>query len=119
MFSLQLRIREEDQDSVVAELWERGTTGIVQREETLEAFFEGETDRGTLLDQFAAFSPRIAPCGEDDWVRRTEDSFPPQLIGERFFLVPPWNSDPAPAGRMRLEINPGLACGTGWHPCTR
>ena len=24
-----------------------------------------------------------------------------------------------PEGRLRLEVNPGMACGTGWHPCTQ
>ena len=76
-------------------------------------------DRAALLRDLGAFSPEIVTYPETDWVHRTEESFPPQLIGNRFFLVPPWNGDATPAGRIRLEINPGLACGTGWHPCTR
>ena len=43
----------------------------------------------------------------------------PMLAGERFFLVPPWCDDPAPPGRLRLEIYPGMACGTGRHPATQ
>src|SRR6185369_273378 len=30
-----------------------------------------------------------------------------------------WNTEPTPTGRLRLEINPGLQCGTGRHPCTQ
>src|SRR5450756_1277044 len=119
MFSLLLHVDEEDQDPVIAELWERCTTGVVQRHDALEGFFDDNADRHALLRDFGAFSPEIVTYLETDWVRRTEESFPAQFIGARFFLVLPWDHDPAPAGRIRLEINPGLACGTGWHPCTR
>jgi ribosomal protein L11 methyltransferase len=119
LFSLLLRVPERDQDLVIAELWERGTTGIVEQHGGLEAFFNNPADSIALVRHFAPFSPEVIETDNIDWVRRTEQSFPPQLIGNRFFLVPPWNEDPAPPGRIRLEINPGLACGTGWHPCTR
>jgi ribosomal protein L11 methyltransferase len=41
------------------------------------------------------------------------------LVGESFFLVAPWREDPTPIGRLRLEITPGMACGTGRHPATQ
>jgi ribosomal protein L11 methylase PrmA len=119
MFSLLLHVDEDDQDFVIAELWQRGTAGVVQLHETLDAFFDDDADPQELLRDFDAFSPELVSPPETDWIRRTEESFPAQLVGERFFLVPPWNHDPTPPRRMRLEINPGLACGTGWHPCTR
>jgi ribosomal protein L11 methyltransferase len=119
LFSLLLRVPEQDHDLVIAELWERGTAGVVQQDGALEAFFDDAADSTALFRHFAPFSPEVRQSEHADWVRQTQDSFPPQLIGDRFFLVPPWNRDPAPAGRIRLEINPGLACGTGWHPCTR
>jgi ribosomal protein L11 methyltransferase len=119
LFSLLLRVPEQDQDLVIADLWERSTAGVVQQHGALEAFFDDAADSTALLRHFAPFSPEIRRSEQADWIRHTEESFPPQLIGSRFFLVPPWNRDPTPAGRIRLEINPGLACGTGWHPCTR
>ena len=54
-----------------------------------------------------------------DWVQHTRDAWPPLLVGERFFVVAPWRAEPTPPGRLRLEINPGMQCGTGQHPCTR
>src|SRR5205085_2494208 len=41
------------------------------------------------------------------------------LVGEKFFIVAPWRTEPTPPGRFRLEINPGMQCGTGQHPCTQ
>jgi ribosomal protein L11 methyltransferase len=119
LFSLLLRVDEQNQEIVIGDLWELGTMGIVQHSGALEAFFDNTADTEELLRRFASLLPRVIRQEETDWVRRTEESFPPQLIGNRFFLVPPWNHEAAPAGRLRLEINPGLACGTGWHPCTR
>jgi ribosomal protein L11 methyltransferase len=43
----------------------------------------------------------------------------PQLVGERFFLVPGWRDDPAPEGRFRIAVNPGMAFGTGRHETTQ
>jgi ribosomal protein L11 methyltransferase len=43
----------------------------------------------------------------------------PVAVGRRFFLLPDWRDDPPPAGRVPIKINPGLACGTGWHEATQ
>ena len=43
----------------------------------------------------------------------------PVLAGERFFLVPPWCDDTAPAGRLRMPMPPGTASGTGLHASTQ
>ncbi len=56
---------------------------------------------------------------DTDWVQHTYDAWPATLVGETFFLVAPWCKDPTPPGRIRLEINPGMQCGTGQHPCTQ
>lgn len=119
MFSILLQIPEHERDRVIAELWDQGTTGLVEHADNTEAFFEYTADREILASRFAQWSPRFIEQADTDWVRRIEQSFPPLLIGERLFLVPPWNTDPVPPNRLRLEINPGLACGTGWHPCTQ
>jgi ribosomal protein L11 methyltransferase len=95
----------------VADLYEAGTAGIIEHDGWVEAFFE---ERET-----AARFGEPQPADSTDWVQHTYDAWPPMLVGERFFLVAPWRTEPTPAGRMRLEINPGLQCGTGQHPCTR
>jgi ribosomal protein L11 methyltransferase len=95
----------------IAELYSAGTLGIIEHEGWVEAFF---ADRAVAA-QFG--EPREAP--DIDWVRETEDAWPPLLVGEKFFLVAPWRTEPTPTGRYRLEINPGMQCGTGQHPCTQ
>ncbi len=103
---------EPDQyDDLVAELWEGGTAGINEGHGYLIAFFENEADARAFGE------PQKEP--EVDWVKQTEDAWPPIEVGERFFVVAPWREEPTPPGRIRLEINPGMQCGTGQHPCTR
>jgi ribosomal protein L11 methyltransferase len=93
------------------DLHEAGTAGIIEHDDGLEAFFD---DRETA----ARFGEPVQ-CDSTDWVQHTYDAWPPILVGEKFFVVAPWRVDPTPPGRFRLELNPGLQCGTGQHPCTQ
>ena len=110
MFSVRVETPDAF-DELVAALWEAGTLGIVEGDGYVVAYFEDEEAARKFGE------PCLEP--EVDWVQRTEDAWPPLLVGERFFLAAPWREEPTPPGRIRLEINPGLQCGTGRHPCTR
>lgn len=55
---------------------------------------------------------------EQDWVRLTQSQFDPIRISERLWIVPSWHVAPDPAA-INLELDPGLAFGTGSHPTTR
>lgn len=55
---------------------------------------------------------------DQDWVRLTQSQFEPMLIGKNIWVVPSWHSAPDPAALV-LELDPGLAFGTGSHPTTR
>ncbi len=96
---------------LIADLYEAGTVGIIEHDGWVQAFFD---DR----DVAARFGDPVA-AEPIDWVQRNYDAWPPLLVGERFFVVAPWRSDPTPAGRLRLELDPGMQCGTGQHPCTQ
>ena len=104
----------------MAELQEWGTRGLKEEERGLRAFFESDQDAGALLERFAEFSPELRQEETTDWERVTREAWPPLCVGERFHLVAPWDGDtPTPPGRLRLEIYPGMACGTGRHPATQ
>jgi ribosomal protein L11 methyltransferase len=119
MFSIFLRCAPDEEDWLTAELWEQKTSGVADEPGGLRAFFEDEAGTGEMLQRFARFRPELRIEAETDWAQVARDAWPPMLVGERFFLVPPWRDDPAPAGRLRLEIDPGMACGTGRHPATQ
>ncbi|MFT0533225.1 50S ribosomal protein L11 methyltransferase [Castellaniella hirudinis] len=67
----------------------------------------------------------LRPVPDADWVRLTQSQFGPIAVGERIWIVPSWHRQDAglpPAGShdgiVRLELDPGLAFGTGSHPTT-
>lgn len=55
---------------------------------------------------------------EQDWVRLTQSQFEPIHIGKNIWVVPSWHDAPD-ANALVLELDPGLAFGTGSHPTTR
>lgn len=60
----------------------------------------------------------FAEVAAQDWVRLTQSQFDPIRISGRLWIVPSWHAAPDP-GAINLELDPGLAFGTGSHPTTR
>jgi ribosomal protein L11 methyltransferase len=61
---------------------------------------------------------QIETVEEQDWVRLTQSQFDPIRISERLWIVPSWHEPPDPDA-ICIELDPGLAFGTGSHPTTR
>ena len=119
MFSLFLTCDPTSEDRLTADLWEQDTAGVSEEPGGLRAFFEDHQRVPELIEQFRTYSPELRVESQIDWAQVSRDAFPPLSIGQRFFLVSPWSDGPTPSGRLRLEIYPGMACGTGRHPATQ
>jgi len=117
MFSLDLTCTQETKDFLIADFAELGSSGIVELDAThLRVFFDDDADAPAMSEKFGA----PAHIWENiDWVAKSREDIEPMEVGEKFFLVPQWREDPTPAGRLRIEINNGLAFGTGRHETTR
>ena len=61
----------------------------------------------------------LSSVKEDDWLNNWRKYFKPTPIGERLLINPSWYTDTDPGGRAVLNIDPGLAFGTGKHETTR
>jgi ribosomal protein L11 methyltransferase len=61
---------------------------------------------------------KLDEVAEQDWVRLTQSQFDPIRISGRLWIVPSWHTAPDPSA-INLELDPGLAFGTGSHPTTR
>ena len=118
LFSLLVSPPPGQEDLVIVELWDAGTVGITEEGGALRAFFEETDQEAAILARFAEFSPQQRTEEPTDWEAKCRDMWPPLQVG-LFFLTAPWNNDPTPPGLLRLEINPGMACGTGRHPATQ
>ena len=68
-------------------------------------------------------APSRRKVADQDWVRLTQSQFEPIHVGERVWIVPSWHATPGAAiaqgDAVLLQLDPGLAFGTGSHPTTR
>jgi len=55
---------------------------------------------------------------EEDWRDSWKRYFRPQRIGKRLLVKPSWATYEVAAGDTVIEIDPGMAFGTGQHPTT-
>lgn len=106
-----------------------------QRNRVVALLPDGTDPQQILAQAAAALGSPTAPdwvlrdVPDADWVRLTQAQFGPIKIGERIWIVPSWHRDdpgvppPGPRaaagdGPIHIELDPGLAFGTGSHPTT-
>jgi len=85
------------------------------------ALLEAQTDVPALLARVGLppdHETQIDTVEEQDWVRLTQSQFDPIRISDRLWIVPSWHEPPDPDA-ICIELDPGLAFGTGSHPTTR
>ena len=61
----------------------------------------------------------IADCHTEDWQNNWKQYYHAMPIGKKLLIRPLWENDYDADGRKVLNIEPGLAFGTGSHPTTK
>ncbi|MEJ7837397.1 MAG: 50S ribosomal protein L11 methyltransferase [Thermomicrobiales bacterium] len=61
----------------------------------------------------------ISTLKEEDWANSWKEHFTVHRIGDRVVIRPPWKEYEAVADEVVVELDPGMAFGTGLHPTTR
>lgn len=61
----------------------------------------------------------LDPCVEEDWINNWKQYFKPIPVGEKLLIRPTWENVEDSGGRTVLDLDPGLAFGTGTHETTR
>jgi len=101
-----------------------GADGALWRVELLH---QAEPDREALAARIAPLAERsglrqvdltVAPVAATDWLARTAESFPAQPIG-RFWIHGSHITAPPPDGAVPIELDAGLAFGSGEHATTQ
>ena len=97
-----------------AEIWEQSL---------IIAMFDADTD----VDAAVALLPEnmrpvkeaysVTSVADQDWVKLTQSKFDPIHVSERLWITPTWHEAPTD-GSINIELDPGLAFGTGSHPTT-
>ena len=62
---------------------------------------------------------KTADCKTEDWVNNWKQYFHAMPIGKKLLIRPLWEKEYDTDGRIVLNIEPGLAFGTGSHPTTK
>lgn len=60
-----------------------------------------------------------ASCVKEDWINNWKKYFKPIPVGEKLLIRPIWEEKFDAQGRIVLDLEPGLAFGTGTHETTR
>jgi len=116
-------------------LFDLGATGTITIEESadeikLGAYFEESMDPQRIARDIKAEFLRagreedlkalsISSVEDADWMQKWKEGFEPAAIGERILVAPSWKLPPDHGGRELIQIDPGMAFGTGSHETTR
>lgn len=87
------------------------------------ALFEADADWHAAVASAAAAiglgepATTVREVAEENWVQLTQSQFEPIRITDKLWIVPSWHE--APVGdAINIELDPGMAFGTGSHPTT-
>ena len=55
----------------------------------------------------------------EKWEEAWKSAFPPRRVGRGMLIAPTWSNVPHDKTEILIQLDPGLAFGTGYHPTTR
>lgn len=134
---VRVTIPKQAQEALANFLMEKGSSGIVIEEakekegfEIIKAYFpfplmiEAQSI-SRYLEAIREFFPEICPSnveirsvGDRDWMTRWRAFFKASQAGSRIVVKPPWIKVKS-KGKIVIDIEPGMAFGTGTHSTTR
>ena len=136
---VEVEIARVGETAATTELWAFNTTGVEISEDannpdfiTLRAYFNSAPDTEKLREQilrnlklinlpeFALRGISSLIVADQDWLAEWKKGYEPIAIGRRLLVCPSWRIDQARnTDRVVIEIDPGMAFGTGTHETTR
>ncbi len=135
--AVEVEIARVAETAATTQLWTLNTTGIEVSEDasdfvTLRAYFdtapEIEKLRQQILQQlkqiglpeFALRRVESMTVADQDWMSEWKKGWEPLVIGQRLLVAPSWKLDQVKEDdRVIIQIDPGMAFGTGTHETTR
>ena len=121
---------EQTEDLVSNIFYEFGLQGVVVAEASVTGYFpldeRLDNQRHQLesallkLKQGIRFDYQVdyTETAEEDWAESWKAFFKPERIGRRLVVKPTWELYESKPADVILEIDPGMAFGTGTHPTT-
>jgi len=123
---LVIKVPEETQEYVIAELMDMDFYGFEQSDDRLIAYVEkprfNDLNRENIEQMIASLPGakfvEFSDVAEKNWNETWEASIQPQSIGD-FFVRPTWSENEPDNEQMLIEIDPKMSFGTGYHATTR
>jgi len=139
---LQLEIPLSLEEALANFLIKQGSPGIVQEDEKISgkfpekrerliAYFLNDQSWGRKKKEICSslqamsqangtiFALRTKILKEQKWAESWKINFKPIRVSSRIVVQPPWEKYTARKGEIVIQIDPGLAFGTGTHPSTQ
>jgi ribosomal protein L11 methyltransferase len=132
---IALSVARDSEETASSILFDSGTTGIVTLEESAEtvklgAYFDAQADGEEIARNIEAEFARtgltsalqsisISEIQDQDWMQKWKEGFEPVEIGTRLMVAPSWKLPELSTDRIIIQIDPGMAFGTGTHETTR
>lgn len=113
-------------------MFEAGAAGIENGDGSLAAYFDPQFSATQISAAFNSFISSLTELGTDtrsvtisfeeienrDWNEEWKKNFTAQRITDNILVKPGWEPTPEPPPPCVIEIDPGMAFGTGTHETT-
>jgi ribosomal protein L11 methyltransferase len=123
---------DRKRDTSLGQWYEKPLNSIPEGEAEMKAYFSEDIDIESVKSQLAAFLDSLSGFGidagkkevrsgevhEEEWADAWKQYFKPTHISPRLVIKPTWESYEAQEGETIIEIDPGMAFGTGTHATT-
>lgn len=125
---------DRQRDTSLGQWYERALNDIPEGEAEMKAYFATELGdiQTTIIEPLREFVASFPSFGldpgkgeiswhevdEDDWANNWKQYYKPVRITDRLTIKPIWESYEAEDGEIVVELDPGMAFGTGTHPST-
>lgn len=140
---LSISVPHEAAEAVASYLVELGSEGVIEGERdltkpaspvtTVQGFFPLSRSQAELSATVRAYLQKLqdsfpfletpyvhfSEICSDAWAEQWHGHFPPLSVGQRFLVLPPWESPSVAPERFPLIIDPSMAFGTGHHATTQ
>jgi len=121
-----------ERDTTYGQLYDKPFNDIPEGEAVIKGYFADVSNPGDLV---AEITPRIEELrtfdidpgsytmdtrvvNEEEWANAWKQYFKPIRVSEKLTIKPTWEPYEAGPGEHIIEIDPGMAFGTGTHPTT-
>ncbi|TNJ64107.1 50S ribosomal protein L11 methyltransferase [Paenibacillus hemerocallicola] len=124
----------KERDTSLGQLYDTPLNDIPEGEAVVQAYFADPEDVGALIGQLEEHvrfvrdeleydvgkaTIKTREVDEEDWAHSWKQYYKPMRISDRLTIKPTWERyEPESADEIILELDPGMAFGTGTHPTT-